>query len=240
MRRFDAISFDIDQTLIDFAAMRKRALQAVSGQLAAQFGVAISAAGLQAARDRVAAASPNTTRPMLEMRRQSFERILVRAGKAPRHAEALLETFTAARFGAVQFMPGALDLLAALPDDIKKIALTNGNSDPRKLGFGGHFDTVILGEAYPFKKPDKRLFLAALAAAGLGDARRVLHVGDSLVNDVQGANGAGMVSVWYNPKRRPSHGSIRAAHCVVHLREVSDILSAGVIKDCKAARAGVE
>ena len=96
MRRYDAISFDIDQTLIDFAAMLKRALQVVSGQLATQFGVVISAAGLQEARNRVAAATLNTARPMLDMRRQSFEQVLVRAGKAPRHAEALLETFTAA------------------------------------------------------------------------------------------------------------------------------------------------
>jgi len=96
------------------------------------------------------------------------------------------------------------------------------------------------GEAYPFKKLDKRLFLVALKAAGARHARRVMHVGDSLVNDVQGANRAGMILAWYNPQRRPLYRSIRAVHSVAHLRKVLDILKAGVINDCKAAKAGVE
>jgi HAD superfamily hydrolase (TIGR01549 family) len=62
----------------------------------------------------------------------------------------------------------------------------------------GLFDTIVISEAVGVQKPDRRIFQAALDALGVApaDYGRVLMVGNNLARDVQGANNAGLVSVW--------------------------------------------
>lgn len=63
------------------------------------------------------------------------------------------------------------------------------------LGAGACFDAVCVSGLLPFEKPDSRAF--ALVAGRLGlPVSRVLHVGDSVRADVEGARGAGMAA-WH-------------------------------------------
>ncbi len=77
--------------------------------------------------------------------------------------------------------------------------LTNGETEQqgRKLqvtGLSGLVDTVICSSTLPAGKPDSRAFQGALDLLGLAPAE-VLMVGDSLENDVRGAQAVGMSAI---------------------------------------------
>lgn len=57
-------------------------------------------------------------------------------------------------------------------------------------------------EAAKSCKPDRRFFEIALSKAGLS-ADQVLFVGDSLVQDIQGADALGMTTVWFSEVDQP-------------------------------------
>ena len=64
-----------------------------------------------------------------------------------------------------------------------------------RLGIAPHLDFTVVSALEGVKKPDRRIFEAALADAGV-QAGEALMVGDSLKADVEGALAVGMRAVW--------------------------------------------
>ena len=64
-----------------------------------------------------------------------------------------------------------------------------------------HFDWVVSSEDCRAYKPRSEIFEKALSLVGLSPGE-VLHVGDSLTNDVNGAKSQGIRVLWINRKRR--------------------------------------
>jgi putative hydrolase of the HAD superfamily len=111
--------------------------------------------------------------------------------------------------------PGAIDTIAALQRaGLAVVIVTNsdghGAENLAASGFGGVpvIDSHVVGAA----KPDPRIFEIALARAGeelaaLGRPRvavqpcEVVHVGDTLANDVAGARAAGITPIHFDPLR---------------------------------------
>jgi 2-haloalkanoic acid dehalogenase type II len=71
---------------------------------------------------------------------------------------------------------------------------------------GLRFERVITSEAMEAYKPDPRLFQAAARELGCPETE-VLHVGDSLLEDVAGAKSVGMKAAWVNRPGRDASGS---------------------------------
>lgn len=69
-----------------------------------------------------------------------------------------------------------------------------------RLGFDGFFDIVVSSSAVGVEKPHPKIFLYALRALGV-EPSEALHVGDSPIEDVEGAMAAGMRAVLLD--RRP-------------------------------------
>ena len=65
----------------------------------------------------------------------------------------------------------------------------------RKNGLS--FDHIVTSESVRAYKPRPRIFEVALARLG-ADPEHVVHVGDSLTADVEGASRLGMTTVWVN------------------------------------------
>ena len=226
MTHFDAISFDIDQTLIDFNQMLDQALQASSDWLFDYSGHRVSVHEFRRQRDFLAKSVTGKAVSMLTIRHASFCRIATSKGLSQKIADLLLDVFTGVRFGPVRFMPGAREMLENLPIGLKVAALTNGNSDPTKLGFGQYFDLTILAEDFSFQKPDPRIFAVLLSKLEVTAPERVIHVGDCLKNDVGGARQAGLTSVWYNPNRKPAPPPLKPDFEITALSELPALLKA--------------
>ena len=78
--------------------------------------------------------------------------------------------------------------------------LTNGFAplQHKKLDYSGireYFKTIVVSGDHPFAKPDARLFIKAAQDMGL-QPEELAMIGDHPVNDIQGAQGAGMFPVW--------------------------------------------
>src|SRR5256712_8259516 len=65
------------------------------------------------------------------------------------------------------------------------------------VGIGRYFQTRIYSDELHIRKPDPRIFEAALDGLHLA-ADEVVHVGDDVVADVAGARAVGMRAVWFN------------------------------------------
>jgi 2-haloalkanoic acid dehalogenase type II len=80
--------------------------------------------------------------------------------------------------------------------------VTNGASDSqrdalRSLGIEQQFAAVIISGEVGIAKPDPRIFAAAINKLGV-QPEDVWHVGDSVETDVMGAKAAGLIPVWLN------------------------------------------
>lgn len=194
-----AISFDLDGTLLDLEAVLWSGLGRVAGAIRERYPVGeLTAADLQAVRNAVALELPSTA--YAEVRRRSFERVLADRGIAdPAFVDELFDLFLEHRYAAIDLYPDArraLDALRAGPARAVKIGvISNGNSFVDRCGVDFSFDFALYSEREGSSKPEPHLFERAAAACGCGP-EALLHVGDSLEEDVMGAVGAGCGAVW--------------------------------------------
>lgn len=98
--------------------------------------------------------------------------------------------------GAWEVFPEVPEALSALASAGVRLAVVS-NWDHRlpevlgQLGLARFFDAVVYSSAVGVEKPDGRIFKEALARLGV-PAEAVLHVGDSRLEDVEGAEAVGM------------------------------------------------
>ena len=95
----------------------------------------------------------------------------------------------------------SLDVLAELGQNIPLVAITNGNVDLDKIGLTPYFQQVLKAGPDGSAKPSPEMFRKAQQFLGL-PSERILHVGDHLVTDVQGAKRSGFAACWLNVKNK--------------------------------------
>ena len=104
-----------------------------------------------------------------------------------------------ARAEAWQLYPEVLETLSALKARGLRLSVIS-NFDSRLLkilcglGIGATFDEILVSSSIGFAKPEPEIFHAALKRFNLRPEQAV-HVGDSEINDRQGANNAGLRGV---------------------------------------------
>jgi len=76
------------------------------------------------------------------------------------------------------------------------VAITNGNVEPQRIGLS-QFDLVLRGGEQGRAKPHQDLFHQTAQHFGV-QPHEILHVGDNLMTDVQGAIQADCQAVWIN------------------------------------------
>ena len=102
-------------------------------------------------------------------------------------------------------VPGSLALLKYLKLRGRVGVLSNGlvQTQSEKVAVCGMeplVDFVLTSEEAGAKKPDKRIFLAALAKVG-AVPQQAVFIGDSWGTDIVGAFGAGIRAVWFNRRQ---------------------------------------
>jgi 2-haloalkanoic acid dehalogenase type II len=107
----------------------------------------------------------------------------------------------------VELYPEALDVLNAL-GPVRAAVVSNADHEHRAAwNFTWPVQLVVISEAVRAYKPDRLVFQAALEALGL-QPHEVLHVGDSELDDVQGAKAAGLRVAWVNRSGRPRRAGL--------------------------------
>lgn len=198
----DTLFFDGDQTLWDFDKQMRRALQATLEELKLRCpglpAGKVSVESMIADRQAVGRQLDGAHTAMEQLRLASFERTLRRLGSPDDDlAEHLTHFYLEQRFSALDLYSDSLSTLNALRPTYKLGLLSNGNSYPDRFGLGGIFTVVVFAQEHGIAKPDRRLFDIAADKAGCS-AGDIAMIGDSLVNDVVGAQQAGWVGIWLN------------------------------------------
>lgn len=84
------------------------------------------------------------------------------------------------------------------------------------------FDFVITSEDVRSYKPRPELFIAGLDAIGT-HPDGVLHVGDSLTNDVAGGQRLGIATGWTNRSHRPAQPETQPTYEFHDLRDIMQL-----------------
>ena len=92
------------------------------------------------------------------------------------------------------------------------------------LGLLDHFDAVLALVSDDERKPNPQAFLRSCRELGVAPAEAA-YVGDSPVNDVEGALAAGLVPVWID-RYRDGYRLPEGAHRIESLAELSGLLAA--------------
>lgn len=139
--------------------------------------------------------------------RNLVRKTFAQVGEFPRieeFFEAIYEFFSTS--GAWELEPGATETLFRLQKAGKQLAVIS-NFDSRlcklleELDIRQYFDVVIVSSLAQVSKPNPLIFRSALGAMGC-HPERVVHVGDDLKEDFEGACSAGLRGVLYDPKDR--------------------------------------
>lgn len=231
--RISAISFDGDMTLWDFQKVMRHALKKALAELRrlvpTQEAADLSVAEMIAIRNRVEVEEVGRTWNMEELRLLAFERTLESLGHPDRDvAVRLNKLYLKHRFEDIELYPDVIPALDRLAPHFKLGLLSNGNSYPERCGLEGRFAFVVFSQDVRIRKPDRRIFEIAAQRAGC-PLDKLLHVGDSLENDVAGANEAGAHSVWLNRESRPNDTSIKPVAEITSLADLPGFLGPGGI-----------
>ena len=153
-----------------------------------------------ALRDGVIAANPGIVHDISLLRERVLAETIEHCGY-PRSRAAELAAGAFAEFldwrHRIDFFAGALDVLETLSGSYTLASLTNGNADFVRLGLDRYFSFGYCAADVGASKPHTAMFERALAHAGV-PPHEAVHIGDHLVDDVEGAGAAGMATVWVN------------------------------------------
>lgn len=124
---------------------------------------------------------------------------------------------------------GVVDTLRALRQRHLHLGIVSNIDDDqlhhlmRVAGLEPYFDSVLSSETARSCKPDPAIFLEALRRAGC-QPDEALFVGDTLAQDIAGANRVGMRSVllWHRDDRDPPDQAPRPRYVI---RRIADVLS---------------
>jgi putative hydrolase of the HAD superfamily len=113
----------------------------------------------------------------------------------------LAETHRAATRFRLQPYPGVEDTIRQLHSRYHLAIISDGQiacalPELNGCGLAGYFDPIIISGDFGYRKPDKRLFTAALTAMKM-EPSEVLFVGNDMYRDVYGAQRVGMKTVFF-------------------------------------------
>ncbi len=229
--RISAISFDGDMTLWDFhKVMRhslKHALVELRRKVPTKPASRLTVDEMIDIRDRVSDELRGKVWNLSEIRRIAFERTLERVGCHDRNlALHLNQVYRKHRFEDIELYPDVLPTLDILTPHFRIGLLSNGNSYPERCGLEGRFAFVVFSQDVRIEKPDRRIFQITARRAGC-PLEQLLHVGDSLENDVAGAHNAGAPAVWLNRDGVRNDTGIQADFEIASLADLPRILGVG-------------
>jgi putative hydrolase of the HAD superfamily len=209
-----AILFDINGTLIDINTNEasEEVYRGISHILAYQ-GISLHRWEVRAEYYRIMDVQRKASQEqypefnVVELFREFLNQRLPAQGIIPPSKLKWLPLFLAEAYRGIsrnrlQLYPGVLDVLNELRPRYKLAAISDAQSawclpEMRAVGIDGYFDPIIVSGDVGYRKPDPRLFAAALTALRVAP-ENVLFVGNDMFRDVYGAKQCGIKTVFFS------------------------------------------
>ena len=200
--RISALTFDLDDTLYDnrpgILRTEREALTFVQNYHPALRS--FQNEDLQRLRQAVREAEPEIYHDVTRWRFRSIEQAMLDAGlsaeEASAGAHAAMINFAKWR-SRIDVPQQTHDTLKQLAKKWPLVAITNGNMEPEKCGLADYFTFILKAGPDGRAKPFCDMYRTAAQRLAL-PAENILHVGDNLNTDVEGALCSGMQACWIN------------------------------------------
>ena len=224
------ITFDLDNTLWDVDKVIVRAETKMREWMHEHAPASLNYYSndyLLEIRQRVVEDNPSKRFDLSFMRLAILGEVMSLSGmnkkEAEQTAQRAFDVFFEAR-NQVKFFSGALEMLSEIKGRYLIYALTNGNADIEKTGLNVYMDGAISAADVSASKPNPEMFKEVLKRTRLYPENAV-HIGDNLVDDIEGASNAGFYSIWVNIKsEKISKDGAKPNHVVTSLSEISTLL----------------
>ena len=225
MKPYDAIFFDIDDTLLDFRQSEHVALE----QLLASYNVRMT----PALKEQYVTINDALWRAF-ERGEVGREEVLM--GRHTQLFNQLGQTIDAYEVEqryrdylhvGVHVVDGALEIVRTLSETYPLYIVTNGVTETqfKRLEASGllpYFHDVFVSDATGSQKPMKAFFDYVFDRVPAFEPRRGLIVGDSQTADIAGGRLAGLDTCWFNPNELAA--TVEATYEIRHLDELNRIV----------------
>ena len=218
--RYRAIFFDNDDTLMDFQAGNRNAVDLLMDELGYRHPDRYDqyeAVNLQCWAELEKGL---LTQGQLKLAR--FERFFDRY-PVPGDPKWAAERFIQLLGEQSILLPHALEVVGQIAERLPVVIVTNGITVVQKSRFARSplsrlVSDVVISEEAGASKPRPEIFRLACKRQGIGPSE-ALMIGDGLNSDIRGANSAGIDACWLNPTGRPLPADLRAEYIVSDLRQ---------------------
>jgi HAD superfamily hydrolase (TIGR01549 family) len=202
MPRYAAAVFDLDGTLVSEEDGVEQATALVAHALRER-GHPVPDARLEEARTTVVREAMAANRgnwpawlSREEWLRRAFARVDAPAELAPEMAAVYLQ----GRIDGLALLDHAIELLEAVAARTRLGMITNGGSVEQRLkittvGLNHYFPEPLISDEVGAQKPDPAIFQKALSTLEVA-ASDAVYIGNSFVNDIEGAAAVGMDTIW--------------------------------------------
>lgn len=216
--RYKLILLDIDDTIFDFQAGNRNAVNELAEELGLASPTVFDEYQVHNHACWEALERGEMTQEILHVER--FRRFLASENRAD-DPKAVADRFAELLGRQAIPLPGAENLVRTLSGRVPVAILTNGitviqRSRLARTPLAQCFSRVVISQEVGASKPDPRIFEIALDGTSASDA---LMIGDSLSSDILGANRAGIDSCWFNPKGKTCPDHIRPTYTAATLDE---------------------
>jgi 2-haloacid dehalogenase len=227
MKHYQTLLFDADNTLLDFTACEREALN-----------LTFQKHGY----------------PLNEVIREAYERINLNLWKQYELGKMDRKTVIYSRFGLLFKEIGIEDDGIAFEDDYQELLgmqhffttdalqvveylyanydlyiVTNGvtATQLRRLKdskLDQYMKKIFVSEETGYQKPMKEYFDYCFSRIADLDLARTMIIGDSLSSDIKGGNNAGIKTCWYNPLGLDNHSDAKVDFEIKKLKELYELL----------------
>ena len=224
---YKILLFDLDDTLLDFAANEADSLN----KLFREHGLELSYELLQVYRsvnNQLWSDYERGLIPLNEVLNTRFTHTLLNIGQSG--SGSAWETRYRALLGeGAQLMDGAYELCQSLSASHRLFVITNGVTETQikrleRSGLSEYFEAVFTSQSIGFQKPSKEYFHYVAAHIRDFSASDALVIGDSLNTDIIGGIAAGIDTCWLNKNSKPSSTEIQCTYIITKLEELHGIL----------------
>ena len=205
----EAMTFDLDDTLYNNEPIIRRAEEALQAHIAKHHksAAALSQNDWSALKRAAIKKDLRLASDMGQLRRvvltaalsntapETLKTDLTNTGELSDAVEACFNCFYDARsdFELADEVHAALKTISS---KLPLIGITNGNVNAAKIGIEGYFESILHASTTRPMKPARDMFDEAAARLQIAP-KHILHVGDNIIKDVQGAINAGFQAAWF-------------------------------------------
>lgn len=159
-----------------------------------------------------------------------YEDFFIEYSIDPKLAKEFNDIYEIALGDTIVYIDNSFELVKSLKNKYKQYIVSNGAKNVQTLrmqksGFDKLVDGTFISDIIGAEKPSIEFFNHVFNKIKITDKEEVLIVGDSLTSDIKGGNNAGILTCWYNPKKKGIPGGYRVDYNIQNLNDITNILN---------------